>query len=102
MNIKTVTKSNKSNKPKEENNKTSTIKKSIEKYSLKYYFCAMLYMKLNYSYKENNLAFCVPRNFHKSFIYFRNILDITTYIKSQCIFFRNTFYDKKIIKIKKP
>ena len=81
MNIKTVTKSNKSNKPKEENNKTSTIKKSIEKYSLKYYFCAMLYMKLNYSYKENNLAFCVPRNFHKSFIYFRNILDITSYIK---------------------
>ena len=38
-------------------------------------------MKLNYSYKESNLAFCVPRNFHKSFIYYRNILDITSYIK---------------------
>ena len=86
MNIKTVTKSNKSNhresfKSKEENNVTNCKKKTIDKYPLKYYFYGMLYMKLNYSYKENNIFFGVSKYFYKSYTYFRKIIDITSYLK---------------------
>ena len=38
-------------------------------------------MKLNYSYKDNNLFFGVSGNFIKSYTYYRNIIDITSYIK---------------------
>ena len=86
INKKNITKSNKSNhresvKQKEETNITNNKKKSIVKYPLKYYFYGMLYMKLNYSYKDNNLFFGVSGNFIKSYTYYRNIIDITSYIK---------------------
>ena len=86
INVKTVTKSNKSNhkesiKQKEENNIINNKKKSIDKYPLKYYFYGMLYMKFNYSYKDNNVFFGVSRNFIKSYNYYRSIIDITSYLK---------------------
>jgi Ca2+-binding EF-hand superfamily protein len=66
---------------KKENNIINNKKKSIDKYPLKYYFYGMLYMKFNYSYKDNNIFFGVSRNFIKSYNYYRRIIDITSYLK---------------------
>ena len=90
LNIKTITKNNRENynnndnsnnyNKQKEDNKSNNTKKTVPKYPLKYYFFGMLYMKLNYSYKDN-VFFGVSRNFIKSYTYFRSIIDITSYIK---------------------
>ena len=65
-------------------NRSQTInKRSIDKYPLKFYFYGMIHMKLNYAntLKSKNRFFGVSPNFVKSFAYFRNIIDVTTYIR---------------------
>ena len=61
----------------------SLPKKPMDKYPLKYYFYGMMHMKLNYTntLKGRNRFFGVTPNFVKAYGYFRNIIDVTTYIK---------------------
>ena len=94
MNLKSVTNNNSNIKSKDEN-KSNNTKKSVEKYPLKYYFYGMLYMKLNYSYKNNTIFFGVSRNFYKSYLNYRNIIDITSYIK---LYKEFEIYKKLILK----
>ena len=61
--------------------KNETKKKTVDKFPLKYYFYAMLYMKLNYTYKNTNTFFGVTPNFVKSYTYYRSMIDITSFIK---------------------
>ena len=56
-------------------------KKTKDKFPLKYYFYGMLYMNLNYTYKNRNTFFGVSSNFVKSYTYYRNMIDITSFIK---------------------
>ena len=61
----------------------SLPKKPMDKYPLKYYFYGMMHMKLNFTntLKGRNRFFGVTPNFVKAYGYFRNIIDVTTYIK---------------------
>ena len=64
--------------------KSQTLpKKPMDKYPLKYYFYGMMHMKLNFTntLKGRNRFFGVTPNFVKAYGYFRNIIDVTTYIK---------------------
>ena len=58
-------------------------KKPLDKYPLKYYFYGMVHMKLNYTntFKGKDKFFGVTSNFVKAYAYYRNIIDVTTYIK---------------------
>ena len=61
----------------------SLPKKPMDKYPLKYYFYGMMHMKLNFTntLKGRNRFFGVTPNFVKAYGYYRNIIDVTTYIK---------------------
>ena len=64
--------------------KSQTLpKKPMDKYPLKYYFYGMMHMKLNFTntLKGRNRFFGVTPNFVKAYGYYRNIIDVTTYIK---------------------
>ena len=56
-------------------------KKPLDKYPLKYYFYGMVHMKLNYTNTFKGKFFGVTSNFVKAYAYYRNIIDVTTYIK---------------------
>ena len=66
----------------DQRSKTSN-KKPLDKYPLKYYFYGMVHMKLNYTntFKGKGKFFGVTSNFVKAYAYYRNIIDVTTYIK---------------------
>ena len=61
----------------------SLNKKPLDKYPLKYYLYGMVHMKLNYTntFKGKGKFFGVTSNFVKAYAYYRNIIDVTTYIK---------------------
>jgi len=57
------------------------IKTKIEKYPLHYYFFGYLYNRVNlHKNKNNNHFFCITSKFYKSFLFFRNLIDITTFL----------------------
>ena len=81
LNIKTESKNKLEIYKQKQDSKNQTKKLTIDKYPLKFYFYGLIYMKLNYNFRDKSTFFGVTRNFVNSYKYFRNIIDITSYLK---------------------
>ena len=62
-------------------NNINNFRQKNEKYPLYYYFFGYLYSRLNfYKNKNNNNFICITRKFYKSFSFFKQLIDISTFL----------------------
>ena len=54
--------------------------KKKEKFPLKYYFFGFFYNKIDIHKSKGKKLYCLSEKFNKSFLFFRHLIDITSYL----------------------